>query len=434
MMLDGIRVIEFSIAWAGPLAGRFLGDLGAEVIKVEHPTSRGGHLPDDPSLRERDGIDDWTWGTLPGPIFRPGIFPDAEPGEQPWNRSGAFNKMNRNKRSLCIDLKLPGGREVFDRLVATSDVVLNNYSPRGVRSLGIDYGSLATVNPNIIAVSLSGFGATGPDQTRVSWGPMLEAQSGLAATTGYPDRGPLKMGAALPDPMGGVHGALAVLAALSERDRTGQGMNIDVSQLEAYASIGGEIYLAASLTGEPPARRANRSLEHAPQGVYPCAGDDAWIAITAASDDEWTRLVAVIGDDSLGGAELGSVAARFDRHDELDKAISAWTCGQDKFELTHRLQAAGITAFASMTNQDIVEDAHLAARGFMVEWDQPAVGVRKYPGFPIHFSTRPDLPMRPCPDLGQDNHYVLNEVLGASAEDVAVLERDNVIATAPPTA
>ena len=122
MILEGVRVIEFSIAWAGPLAGRFLGDLGAEVIKVEHPTSRGGHLPDDPSLRERDGIDDWTWGTLPGPIFRSGIFPDAEPGEQPWNRQGVFNKMNRNKRSLGIDLKLPGGREVFDRLVAASDV------------------------------------------------------------------------------------------------------------------------------------------------------------------------------------------------------------------------------------------------------------------------------------------------------------------------
>ena len=432
MMLEGVRVIEFSIAWAGPLAGRFLGDLGAEVIKVEHPTSRGGHLPDDPSLRDRDGIDDWTWGTLPGPIFRPGIFPDAEPGEQPWNRSGAFNKMNRNKRSLCIDLKLPGGREVFDRLVATSDVVLNNYSPRGVRSLGIDYESLAAINPDIIAVSLSGFGASGPDQTRVSWGPMLEAQSGLAATTGYPDRGPLKMGAALPDPMGGVHGALAVLAALSERDRTGKGMNVDVSQLEAYACIGGELYLAASLSGEAPARRGNRSLEHAPQGVYPCAGDDAWIAITAASDEEWSKLVAVVGDDSLRDPELASVVARVDRHAELDKAIAAWTCGQDKFELTHRLQAAGVTAFASMTNQDLVDDPHLSARGFIVEWDQPSVGVRKYPGFPIHFSALPALPMRPCPDLGQDNHYVLGDVLGEPDDAIAALESNGVVATAPP--
>jgi crotonobetainyl-CoA:carnitine CoA-transferase CaiB-like acyl-CoA transferase len=432
MILDGIRVIELSVAWAGPLAGRFLGDLGAEVIKVEHPTSRGGHLPDDPSLRERDGIDDWTWGTLPGPIFRSGIFPDAEPGDQPWNRQGVFNKMNRNKRSLCIDLKRPGGREVFDRLVAKSDVLLNNYSPRGVRSLGIDYDSLAGINPNIIAVSMSGFGATGPDQARVSWGPMLESQSGLAATTGYPDRGPLKMGAALPDPMGGVHGAFAVLAALSERDRTGKGMNVDVSQLEAYASVGGEIYVAASLTGQAPARRGNRSLHHAPQGVYPCTGDDAWIAITVASDDEWTALVSVIGDDSLCDPELTSVAARFDRHDELDKTIAAWTCGHDKFDLTQRLQRAGVTAFASMTNKDIVEDAHLAARGFMVEWDQPAVGVRKYPGFPIHFSALPPVTMRPCPVLGQDNHYVLADVLDTPAAVIAELERNGVVADAPP--
>jgi crotonobetainyl-CoA:carnitine CoA-transferase CaiB-like acyl-CoA transferase len=402
------------------------------VIKVEHPTSRGGHLPDDPSLRQRDGIDNWTWGTLPGPIFRSGIFPDAEPGDQPWNRQGVFNKMNRNKRSLCIDLKLPGGREVFDRLVAKSDVLLNNYSPRGVRSLGIDYASLSAINPNIVTVSLSGFGATGPDQARVSWGPMLESQSGLAATTGYPDRGPMKMGAALPDPTGGIHGAFAVLAALSERDRTGTGFDVDVSQLEAYASIGGEIYLAASLTGEAPPRRANQSLQHAPQGVYPCAGDDAWIAITVASDAEWAALVSVIGDDTLADPALASVAARFDRHDDLDKAISAWTAAYDKFELTHRLQGAGVTAFASLTNRDIVEDPHLAARQFIVEWDQPAVGVRKYPGFPIHFSALPPPAMNPCPDLGQDNHYVLRDVVGETPEAIADLEQRGVIATSPP--
>ncbi len=154
---------------------------------------------------------------------------------------------------------------MFDRLVAVSDVVLNNYSPRGVKSLGIDYDTLKAINPKIIAVSLSGFGSTGPDQDRVSWGPMLESFSGLAATTGYPDGGPLKMGAALPDPMGGTHCAFAVLAALSERDRTGQGMFLDISQLETYAAAGGEMYLAASITGEAPPARPTAPISSPPR-------------------------------------------------------------------------------------------------------------------------------------------------------------------------
>ena len=429
MILDGIRVLELTIAWAGPLAGRFLGDLGADVIKIEHPTSRGAGLS---GFSVEDDTKDWTWGQLPGPIFRPAIFPDADPGEEPWNRQGVFNKMNRNKRSLCIDLKQPAGREVFDRLVATSDVVLNNYSPRGVRSLGIDHDTLAAINPRIISVSLSGFGSTGPDQDRVSWGPMLEAFSGLAATTGYPDRGPIKMGAALPDPMGGTHCTVAILAALAERERTGSGMFVDISQLETYSSLGGELYVAASVTGEPPARRGNRSPQHAPQGVYPCAGDDAWIAITVQSDDQWVALAERVGNEDLLDPELRLTAARFARHDELDAALAAWTAPQGKFALMHQLQAAGVPASASFTNGDLVEDPHLAARGFIVEWDQPAVGPRRYAGFPIHFSRTPPPPMRPTPDLGADNRAILAELEFDDAS-IDALERDAVIARTPPS-
>ena len=432
MILDGVRVLELSIAWAGPLAGRFLADLGAEVIKVEHPTARGAGIVGAGGYRVAEDLSGWVWGTLPGPVFRPGVYPDADPGEQPWNRQGLYNKMNRNKKSLCIDLKTPGGREVFDRLVAKSDVVLNNYSPRGVRSLGIDYDSLSAINPEIIAVSLSGYGSTGPDQERVSWGPMLEAHSGMAATTGYPDRGPIKMGAAMPDPIGGTHCAFAVLAALSERDRTGHGLFLDISQLETYASIGGELFLTASVTGAAPARNGNRSLQFAPQGVYPCAGDDAWIAITVADDDEWTRLASLIDVEAVRRPALRSVAARFECHDQLDDTIAAWTRHRDKFELMHLLQGAGVTACASFSNGDLVHDAHLRERGFMVEWDQPHVGPRLYPGFPIHFSRTPPLPMRPTPPLGQDNRTLLADLLGMSEATIDALEQDGVLADRPP--
>jgi crotonobetainyl-CoA:carnitine CoA-transferase CaiB-like acyl-CoA transferase len=434
MFLDGIRVLELSIAWAGPLAGRYLADLGAEVIKVEHPTSRGAGMSSLAGFDVAGDIGDWTWGKLPGPIFRSGVYPDADPGTTPWNRQGVFNKMNRNKRSLSIDLKAPEGWEVFRRLVARSDIVLNNYSPRGVRSLGIDYAALAAINPKIIAIGLSGYGATGPDQDRVSWGPMLEAQSGMAAATGYADGGPIKMGAALPDPVGGTHCAVAALAALSERDRTGEGMFLDISQLETYASMGGELFLAASLTGASPARVGNRSARFAPQGVYPCAGDDAWIAISVTSDDEWSTLASIIGDPTLLDPDLATVTARFEGHDALDGAIAAWTRPLDKFAAMHLLQRAGVTACVSFSNGDVVEDPHLAARGFMVEWDQPDVGPRRYAGFPIHFTRTGPLEMRPTPTLGQDNRYVLGDVLGMPADAIDALEAGGVIADAPPVA
>jgi crotonobetainyl-CoA:carnitine CoA-transferase CaiB-like acyl-CoA transferase len=432
MFLDGVRVIELSIAWAGPLAGRYLGDLGAEVIKVEHPTARGAGLSALSGIDVSADIGDWQWGKLPGPIFRPAIFPDADPGDDPWNRQGVYNKMNRNKRSLAIDLKAPEGWQVFRRLVARSDIVLNNYSPRGVRSLGIEYEALREINPTIIAIGLSGYGASGPDQDRVSWGPMLEAHSGLAATTGYREGGPIKMGAALPDPVGGTHCALAALAALSERDRTGEGMFLDISQLETYASMGGELFVAASVSGQAPSRVANRSERFAPQGVYPCAGDDAWLALSVTSDDEWRRLAAVIDDPALRDPSLESVAARFARHDELDARIAEWTAPLDKFEAMHRLQHAGVAACASFSNGDLVEDPHLAARGFIVEWDQPGVGPRRYGGFPIHFSRIGPLEMRPTPTLGQDNRYVLGDVIGMAGDDIDALEAKGVIADSPP--
>jgi crotonobetainyl-CoA:carnitine CoA-transferase CaiB-like acyl-CoA transferase len=429
--LDGVRVLEFSIAWAGPFAGRFLADLGAEVIKVEHPTARGAGVTGAGGFRAKGDLAGWQWGRLPGPVFRSGIYPDADPGERPWNRQGVYNKMNRNKRSLCIDLKAAGARDVLADLVRNSDLVLDNYSPRGVKSLGIDHESLARWNPRIISVSLSGYGHTGPDRMRVSWGPILESHSGMAAMTGHAGGGPIKMGVALPDPVGGLHCAVAVLTALAERDRTGRGFFVDISQLETYAAIGGDAYLTASASGEAPTRRGNRSPERAPQGVYPCAGDDEWVAISIESDAEWKALCEVVAG-GLDPARHPTLAERLDHHDEIDRAIAAWSGGREKHEAMRTLQAVGVRAAAVMTNRDIVEDEHVAARGFMVEWDQADVGRRRFPGFPIHFTDPGEISMRGAPPLGADNHYVLVDVLGYPEARVAALAEAGVIATAPP--
>jgi crotonobetainyl-CoA:carnitine CoA-transferase CaiB-like acyl-CoA transferase len=432
MMLKGVRVLDFTIAWAGPLAGRWLADLGAEVIHVEHRLARGiGTTPAGGFAAAQKETSEWHWGELPGPTFRSGIYPNAEPGEHPWNRQGVYNKMQRNKLGLCLDLKAPQGREVLIDLVRVSDIVLDNYSPRGSRSMGLDYEALVPYKPDLIRVAMSGYGYTGPDQMRPSWGPILEAHSGMAWASGYEDGGPMKVGVALPDPTGGLHAVVAILAALEERDRTGQGCYIDLSQLETYASLGGEKYLSASATGTEPRRWANRSADRAPQGVYPCLGDEEWLAISVETDEEWGALAGVLGPAMPADPELGTFAGRLARHDDIDAAITGWSRTQNRFDAMHRLQAAGVRASALMTNGDLVEDPHLASRGFIVEWDQVDVGPERFPGFPVHFQDPTEIPMAGAPGLGQDNEHILADILGYSPQRIRELVDAGVVADSP---
>jgi crotonobetainyl-CoA:carnitine CoA-transferase CaiB-like acyl-CoA transferase len=430
MILSGVRVLELSIAWAGPLAGRWLADLGAEVIKIEHRTARGVGVTGTGGYRAPEDVKDWEWGRLPGPVYRSGIFPDAEPGDRPWNRQSLFNKLQRNKLSLCIDLKATAAHDVMVDLVKVSDIVVDNYSPGAIRHLGLDYETLRTYNPSLIRISMSGYGHTGPAQAHPSWGPILEAQSGMSWTTGYPEAGPLKVGAAFPDPIGGLHGVVAILAALDERDRTGAGCSIDLSQFETYAAIGGEKYLAASATEEPSLRLGNRSLDNAPQGVYPCRGDDSWVAISISNDEEWQALASVLGGE-LVNRDLATLDGRRRDHDNIDIAIASWSRQHDRFEAMRELQSRGIRASAVMTNQDIVEDEHMAARDFIVQWDQVDVGWRRYPGFPVHFEDPAVIPMSGAPGLGADNERVMVEILGYPTGRFNQLTKDGVLATTP---
>jgi crotonobetainyl-CoA:carnitine CoA-transferase CaiB-like acyl-CoA transferase len=428
MILDGVRVLEFTIAWAGPLAGRFLADRGAEVVHVEHSAARGVGVVGVGGFRVDEDVSDWRWGQMPGPVFRSGIYPDADPGERPWNRQGLFNKMQRNKLSLCMDVKTPEGHEALMELIKVSDVLLDNFSPRGITSMGLDWEAVREINPRLIRVSLSGYGHTGPDQMRVSWGPNLEAHSGMAAMTGYRDSdAPLKLGPAMPDPVGGTHAVVAMLAALEQRERTGEGVFIDVSQFETFASIGGELYLSASLTGAPPERHANRSPDRAPQGVYRCEGEDEWVAISVQDDDEWRALARVLGPSVDGGDVYDTLAGRLAHQDELDATIAAWTGARGKHAAMHELQAAGVRAGAVLSNKDVVEDEHLAARGFMRDIDTIDVGVRAFPGFPIHFEDPAEIEMKGSPPLGYDNERVLTEWLGYTPEKVRELEAAGVL-------
>ncbi|MCY3923300.1 MAG: CoA transferase [Chloroflexi bacterium] len=435
-MLSGVRVVEFGYAWAGPLVGRTMGDLGADVIKVKQDSARGGQVPDDPVLLA--ALDDWRRGEQVEPTLRASVYPEGQPGAEPWNRSGIYNKHNRNKRGLCADLKSPSGKRLWRRLVEASDVIVDNFSPRGSKSLGIDFETVKRWNPRIISVSCTGYGHSGPFRQRVSYGPVLEAHSGATSVTGYLDGGPMKMGHAFPDPIGGLHGAFAVLAALWERDETGQGCFVDLSQLQTYTAVAGELVLETSVQGQPPTR-GNRSRDGSLQGVYRCRDEspdaresmDMWIAITIEDDEAWMRFKDIVRDERFDDSRFESEAGRLEHHDELDALISKWTRDRDRFELAARLQAAEITALPVMTNGDLVESEHLRDRGFIVEWDQPGVGTYEYGGSPIHFSDWGSAEMRPAPQLGGDNRQICEE-LGFSDAEIADFVADGTLIDTPP--
>ncbi len=424
--LAGVRVIELTISWAGPLAARYLAELGADVIKVEHPTSRGVAVsPPDPDAEP----DPWTRGQLLPVSIRNGVFPDGDPGADWWNRMGHFNKMNRSKRSLCLDIKAPGGREVFERLVATADIVINNYSPRGVRSLGIDHETLRAIRPDLVTVAMSGFGATGPGAEAVSWGPILDAASGLAATTGYADSGPFKQGVAYPDPIGGTHGAAAVLAAWWERQRTGEPVHVDLSQLETLLFVAGDQIVETSANAAVPPRRGARSAVHAPAGVYRCHGDDTWVALTIYDDADWSRLAAVV--PGLGRAAWGDRSERRADHDAIDALIEAWTSARTNLDAMESLQSAGIAAAIVSSSADLVEDPHLNARGFFVDLTHQSYGPRRFPGSAIMVDGEP-LEIRPLSALGADNDEVLDS-LRFGADERQGLRASGAIAARPPS-
>jgi crotonobetainyl-CoA:carnitine CoA-transferase CaiB-like acyl-CoA transferase len=393
---------------------------------VEHPTARGVVAPDG---RYSAG---WKWGALPHPQIRFGVFPDATPGERWWNRMGIFNKINRSKRSIALDAKAGDGGEVFRSLVAVSDVVLNNYSPRGAISVGADPASARASNPNAITVSMSGYGSAGPLAANLSYGPVLQAHGGFDEATGYIGGSPSRMGVAYPDAVGGTHGAFAILAALWEREVTGKPVHVDVSQLETLLAIAGEMLLTASVTGADPVRHGNRAEGCAPQGVYPTAGDDGWIAITIDDDRAWEAFVDEVTDPVLDRHRRASLAERLACADELDARIAAWTSTRDRFEIACRLQARRIIAVPVMTNQDLVENEHMVERGFLAVYDQPDVGLRGFPGAPFHLVATP-VRCRPCPGLGQHNEAVLREYLGLDDHRIAELYAQGALADRPPS-
>jgi benzylsuccinate CoA-transferase BbsF subunit len=397
--LAGVRVADFSWVWAGPFCTLQLAHLGAEVIRVE--------------CRDRPCV---TRQIPPFADFEPGL-----------NRSGYFNQYNQGKRSLTLNLKHPRALDVARRLIVRSDVVAENFANGVMERMGVGYEEVRKLRPDAIMVSISGYGRSGPERDFVSYGPATVPLAGFSAVTGYKGGPPMHVGISYGDPTAGLHGALAVLAALCHRRRTGEGQFIDVSLWEASATLLPEALLEYEMNGTEPPRDGNRTPHMAPHGVFRSAGEDRWISIAVGSDEEWRSLVALIGDAELASPRYATLADRKRNEDELEERLTRWTTTLPPAEACAKLQAGGVAAFPTMTNQDLAEDAHLNGRGFFVDLPHPEVGKRHHAGIPWKLSGTPCEVTAPAPCLGQHTHEVLAEVLGYSAAEIAALEAEGAL-------
>ena len=398
--LAGIRVADFTWVWAGPFATMQLAHLGAEVIRIE--------------TENRVCV-----------TRRIPPYADGEPG---LNRSGYYNQYNQGKSSLSLNLKKPEGMQIAKKLVAASDIVSENFAGGVIAKMGLGYETLKQLKSNIIMISMAGYGATGPESAYVSYGPAQVPMSGLSSVTGFPGFPPMHVGFSYGDPNGGLHGAFAVLAALMHRARTGEGQYIDLSQWETSVALLGEALMAQEMNGEAPARIGNRDEYMAPHGLFRCQGEDRWVSIVVADEDEWQRLCQGMGQPGLAtDARFATVAERKKNEDELETLISAWTEARTDADVTQTLQAVGVAAFPALTNKEIAEDKHLDERGFFVEHEHPEVGVRRHAGAPWVFSETSCQVRKPAPCLGQDTDAVLQDILGYSADEVATLRANEVL-------
>ncbi len=385
--LSGIRIVDMTHDWAGPHATRVMADYGAEVIKVEYPPRlcgmRGAYL---------DKIEDHPrW----------------------W-------EINRNKASITLDLHRPDHLQALKRLVAASDVVVDNSRPGVMDGFGLSFDVLRTLKSDIIVIAMSAYGASGPESSYAGYGGAIEAISGVQSLTAYgPDGDAMRLREL--DVTNGVMGACAIMTALTHRAHTGEGQFVDLAQREATTWLIGPELLDYSVNGTQATPRGNRHPVYAPQGCYRCRGEDRWIAVTIRDDREWGELCkAAERPEWARDPRFATAEARRRYHDELDAEIASWTASADARELMARLQAAGIAAGAVADTSDLASDPHLLARN----WFAQLAGAR-YPGFPFTFADGAGgVIHRRGPELGADNARILGGELGWSSDRLPSLEPD----------
>ncbi|HLH73834.1 MAG TPA: CoA transferase [Chloroflexota bacterium] len=408
--LADVRVLDFTMAWAGPFATRGLAYLGAQVIKIEGPTK----------------WDMWRGAAKGG---YPSRYPNLDPGPRPYNRAVFFNTQNHDKLSLGINLKRPGAREIILRLAKLCDVAIANFSPRALEGLGLGYRDLCQVRPDIIMVEMPAYGNDGPLAHHLGIGPNMEGMTGMAALMGYGDGTPTLTGIAYLDPIGGLHAAAAVLTALAYRRRTGKGQYIELAQREGALHWIGEFLLDYAENGRVFQPDGNHRPGYAPHDAFPCRGEDEWVAIAVSTDEQWQALCRVIQRPDLAtDPRFATLPERWRNQELLDESITAWTRERDKHEIAQLLQSHGVPAAPVQMGKDIAEDPHLIERGFFAMLDHPEAGRHVYSGLGFRLKDTPGAMRTAAPCFGQHNRQILIDLLGMTEAEVQALEAAGVIA------
>ncbi len=418
--LEGIRVVDLTVVWAGPFATMLLADLGAEVIRVEtvhhfQNATRGimafpppilYQIPMGRDYYERDGKD------------------------EPWNRDAMGGRQLRNKLSCCIDLTRPKGLEVFKKLVGISDVFIENNTARFTESIGITYDVLSQWNPRIVYVNMPGWGMSGPHKYWLGYGVNVEATTGHTWIRGYPDEEhPLhNTNVFHMDASGGGTAALAIILALYHRERTGKGQYIDIAGAETAVAHFPDPILDYQMNRRIWRTIGNRDFHGAVQGCYRCRGEDRWAVITISNDEEWQAFSNAIGNPEWTKNEkFADVISRYQNHDELDKHIAEWCSHHDHYEVMFILQRAGVPAGPVIDHDEAIKDPQLAYRGFYEVVDHKPTGVHLFPGVLFKMSRTPLSVRTPPCKLGEHNDYVFKQLLKMSDEEIAELEADNYV-------
>lgn len=407
--LAGLRICDFTGQLAGAGATRWLAAFGAQVIRIEDPVRQG------------------TWDILRG--SEP--FKDERRGIE---LGGGFSNHNVEKLGITLNLRTERGKELLRELVRVSDVVAENFAFGVLEKWGFGYDALRAIRPDIVYVSNCGFGHEGPYRTFRTWGPIVQACCGLTFSSGVPDMPAAGWGYSYMDHHGGNIMAIAILLALVHRERTGEGQWVDMSCTEAGASLLGPLVLDATVNGRPlrrpgsPSSTRSQSPRMAPHGIYPCAGDDDWVAVSCRDDHDWRTLAGLIGEPWAAAGRFDRLAGRLAHEDELDALLGAWTRPLDKHDVAARLQARGIPAAPVQKPAERIDhDANTTAWGLWPTVHHREIGEVRVDGEPVHFSETDWRIEEATPCLGQHNDLVYREVLGLSAGDIDELRAEGVI-------
>lgn len=418
--LEGIRVCDFSAVWAGQSATMYLADMGAECIKVENP---GVWNPMTRAASPR--LDSTTCRLVPAWV---GGHPDSDPGPRPWNNSPAFLHVLRNKKSFTVDSRRPEGLALVKALIRTSDLFAENLAIGTLEKLGLDDEAIRRERPDIIILHLPGFGRSGAYVEGRGYGAHMDAVAGSTILRGYRDTSPMtNVQVFTGDFFAGMHGAVAALAALRHRRRTGEGQVVEVCQAEASAQMFPQAALDAAWNGRVHGSIGNRSTEgFVPNGVFPTRDAGNWVAISCRSDEEWRALVLALGSPEWATRpELASVSGRSLHEDEIEARLAEWTGRRGQLDVFHQLQAAGVTAGPVLNAKDAAEDEHLAATGAWTRLpatqDYPAVDW----SLPPYRFSRSAVTLRTPPALfGEHNDYVYRDVLGLTEAEYQRFRED----------